>query len=657
MCGIVGIASRSPAIDRELPQVMRDRMRHRGPDDAGIWQSPDGRVTLAQRRLAIIDLSPGGHQPMSDASGQLWLTFNGEIYNYRSLRQELEKRGHAFRTAGDSEVILEAYRAWGVDCVSHLNGMFAFGLFDRRAGRLFLARDRAGEKPLFYHHAGSRLAFASELKALMADPSLPRELDLDALNTYLAYGYVPGEMCILNGVRKLPQGHAMAYHPQTDRLCVWQYWRLPERQCRVLGAACREKADPFPTQHTARSTQHGSAATEELTDELEHLLLDSVRLRLAADVPVGILLSGGIDSSLVTALAARVSSRPVRTFTISFPGHGAYDESSHARLVARHFGTDHTELAAEATGRGASSTVELLPELARQYDEPMADSSMVPTYLVSRLIRQHATVALGGDGGDELFGGYRHYDWIQRQERLRRVLPGWLRAWTGAAAARLLPVGVRGRNALIGFAGGLPQSIAHTNLYFDAHSRLELLSPALRNARRDARSPEAYKQDLCAHGETPLRQATAVDFMTYLVDDILVKVDRASMLASLEVRAPWLDHRIIEFAFGRVPDSLRAAGNERKILPRLLARRWLPAELDLTRKQGLSLPLKSWFKGDWGRYLESVLAGADPELFDRGMIQRLIAAQRRGYSNTQRLFALALFELWRRQYRVTVPVA
>jgi asparagine synthase (glutamine-hydrolysing) len=668
MCGILGIASRSPMIHRELPEVMRDCMRHRGPDDAGVWQSPDGRVALAQRRLAILDLSPGGHQPMSDASGQLWLTFNGEIYNYRSLREELEQRGHAFRTAGDSEVILEAYRAWGVDCVDRLNGMFAFGLLDRRAGRLFLARDRAGEKPLFYHHAAGRLAFASELKALMADPRLPRELDLEALNAYLAYGYVPGAMCILNGVRKLPQGHAMTYHPQTDRLCVWQYWRLPEPS--------------FVGQHAARGTRHAAGmerernensalppssglraaccvlrAREALTDELEHLLMDSVRLRLAADVPVGILLSGGIDSSLVTALAARVSPRPVRTFTISFPGHGAYDESAHARLVARHFGTDHTELPAEATGSGSSSTVELLPELARQYDEPLADSSMVPTYLVSRLIREHATVALGGDGGDELFGGYLHYNWIQRQERLRRVVPGWLRAWTGAAAARRLPVGVRGRNTLIGFAGGSPQSIAHTNLYFDAHSRLELLSPALRAARLDLRSPESYKQDLCSDGETPLRQATAVDFMTYLVDDILVKVDRASMLASLEVRAPWLDHRIIEFAFGRVPDTLRATENERKILPRHLARRWLPAGLDVTRKQGFSLPLRSWFKGEWGRYLESVLVGADPGLFDRGMIQRLITAQRRGYSNTQRLFALALFELWRRQYRVTVPSA
>jgi asparagine synthase (glutamine-hydrolysing) len=651
MCGIVGIASRSPEIHGELPEVMRDRMRHRGPDDAGTWQSPDGRVSLAQRRLAIIDLSPGGHQPMSDASGRLWLTFNGEIYNYQALRKDLESRGHRFRTTSDTEVILEAYRAWGVDCLRHLNGMFAFGLFDVSARRLFLARDRAGEKPLFYRHAAGRLAFASELKALMADPALPRELDLEALDHYLAYGYVPGELCLLKGVHKLLQGHAMTYDLETDRLCVWQYWRLPERQCSVLGARCSVEHGPIlpTTEHRAPSTLAQRVLAEELTDELEHLLTDSVRLRLAADVPVGILLSGGIDSSLVTALAVRVSRKRVRTFTITFPGFGAYDESSHARRVAEHFGTDHTELAAEAT------TVDLLPELARQYDEPMADSSMVPTYLVSRLIRQSATVALGGDGGDELFGGYCHYRWIQREEHLRRFVPRRLRAWTGAAATRLLPVGVRGRNYLIGFAGGLPESIAHANLYFDAHARLKLLSPVVRNERLDARSPEAYKQRLCSPGETPLRQATAVDFMTYLVDDILVKVDRASMLASLEVRAPWLDHRIVEFAFGRVPDCLRATEKERKILPRHLARRWLPAGLDLARKQGFSLPLKSWFKGDWGRYLESVLDAIDPGLFDRRMIQQLIAAQRRGCANTHRLFALALFELWRRHYRVTVP--
>lgn len=626
MCGIVGLASTSIIRDRRLIGLMRDSMQHRGPDDAGEWHSPDGRVALGHRRLAIIDLSPGGHQPMFDNTGQLCITFNGEVYNYQDLRCELEGYGHRFRTTSDTEVILEAYRAWGTDCLARLNGMFAFGLYDILARRIFLARDRAGEKPLFYWHTAGRLVFSSELKALMADPTFPRVLDPEALNYYLAYGYVPGTMCILKDVHKLAQGHAAIYELEGDTFRTWRYWKLPE------------------------TTNQADVPAEELAAELEKLLEDSVRRQLVADVPVGILLSGGIDSSLVTAMAARLSSAPIRTFTISFPGHKSYDESPYARLVAKHFGTRHTELAAEP------ATFDLLPNLARQYDEPLADSSMVPTFLVSRLIRQHATVALGGDGGDELFGGYLHYNWIQHQERARPIFPRRLRYVVGAAAAHLLPVGLRGRNYLIGFTEDLSRTIAHANVFFDYETRRRLLAPIWRHGGRPTSSPEAYKAGLCPSGKTPLQQATAVDFKTYLVDDILVKVDRASMLASLEVRAPWLDFRIIEFAFSRVPDGLRSAGKERKVLPRRLAARLLPPELDLKRKQGFALPLDNWLKGDWGLYIEGVLNAADPRLFDLRMIRSLIVGQRRGYANTHRLFALSMFELWRREYRVTIPV-
>jgi asparagine synthase (glutamine-hydrolysing) len=459
----------------------------------------------------------------------------------------------------------------------------------------------------------------------MADPSFPRELDLESVDFYLTYGYVPGERCILKGSRKLAQGHAATYDVEADRLRIWPYWQLPEPQ----------------------SGEESSA--EELTEELDGLLENSVRRQLVADVPVGILLSGGIDSSLVTAMAARVAAGPVKTFTISFPGHGSYDEGPYARLVAQHFGTDHTELTAEP------ATVELLPELARQYDEPMADSSMVPTYLVSRLIRRHATVALGGDGGDELFGGYPHYSWVARQERLRRFFPGQTRRLAGKAAARAMPVGMRGRNYIIGFTSDLPQSIAHVNMYFDKWSRYRLLSEEIRRSFSRDGLPEEYKATLSTTISTPLQQATAVDFRTYLVDQILVKVDRASMLTSLEVRAPWLDHRIIEYAFGRVPDSLKSTRKERKILPRLLASRLLPAGMDLKRKQGFSMPLTAWFKGEWGAYIESVLNEIDHRLFNPRAVRGLIAGQRRGYSNTQRLFALTMFELWRREYKVEIP--
>jgi len=626
MCGIVGIAGRRGMASREGLITMRDTMSHRGPDDAGVWWSDDGRVGLAHRRLSIIDLSPGGRQPMVDAGEDLWITYNGEIYNYRELRSDLERRGQRFRTSSDTEVLVAAYRTWGLECLERLNGMFAFGLYDARARQLILARDRAGEKPLFYRTSGDRIVFASELKALMADPSFVRIVDPMALQHYLAYGYVAGEACILAGVRKLPAAHVATYSLDTGALTLAEYWRLPE-----------------PGSTPADSPDALDAA-------LEVALRESVRQRLVADVPVGILLSGGIDSSLVTAMAAQVSGR-VKTFTISFAGHEAYDEAEYARRVAKHFGTDHTELVAEP------STVELLPELARQYDEPLADSSMVPTYLVSRLVRKHATVALGGDGGDELFGGYLHYSWLQRQNKLRRAVPYALRLRMGDAAARLLPAGFRGRNYILGLGRDLPGSIAQFNSYFDGALQRRLLAPLVTAGALNGPPPEVYKTSLCRPGQSVLQAATTIDFSTYLVDDILVKIDRASMLASLEVRAPWLDHRLIEFAFSRVPDELRATVRERKILPRRLAERLLPGGLDLARKQGFSLPLSSWLQGQWGRYVERVLADADPRIFDLATVRELIDGQQRGYSNAHRLFALVMFELWRREYRVSVPVS
>lgn len=625
MCGIVGIASKVSETQNHILARMRDGMIHRGPDDAGLWFSPDRLVALGHRRLAIIDLSAAAHQPMTDESGRYCIVFNGEIYNYREVRADLEGLGQHFRTASDTEVLLGAYRAWGVECLARLNGMFAFALYDRGQQRLFLARDRAGEKPLFYAHLAGRFLFASELKSLMADPSFPRELDLTAFQYYLAYGYVPGELCILQGVHKLAPGHALLYDIHKDQIRSWRYWDLP------LPPSGR------------------SSSAELLEQELESLLLDSVRLRMIADVPIGILLSGGLDSSLITAMAARVSSQPVKTFTMSFPGHGSYDEGPYAKLVADHFKTDHMELEAEP------ASVKLLPDLARQYDEPMADSSMVPTYLVSRLVRQHATVALGGDGGDELFGGYPHYTWIQQQERIRRFIPKALRGAVGYAAARWLPVGLRGRNYLIGATADLQMSIAHVNLYFDHVTRARLLAPLVRQGLFAHEEPEAYRRQLCDAASSELRQASEADFRTTMVDAYLVKVDRASMLASLEVRVPMLDHRLIEFAFGRVPDSLKATTSERKILLRRLATRLLPRTLDLNRKQGFSLPLASWLKGEWGAYMRDVLEDADSRLFDRRVIRSLLDGQQRGMSNTARLYALTMFELWRREYAIHVP--
>jgi asparagine synthase (glutamine-hydrolysing) len=603
--------------------TMRDAMRHRGPDDAGVWQSQDGTTVLAHRRLAIIDLSPGGHQPMMDDAGRLAIVFNGEIYNYRELRAELESSGHGFRTQSDTEVILEAYRCWGDGCVERLNGMFAFAIYDIGRDLLFAARDRAGEKPLFYWHAGNSLVFASELKAIMQHPGFNRRLDLEAMNFYLTYGYVPWDMCILQGVRKLPQGHCLRYERKNNRLSTRAYWSLP-------------------APHNGTGPE-----TKQLVHTLKELLTDAVRRQLVADVPVGILLSGGIDSSLITAIASQVSPKPVKTFTISFPGHACHDEAPFAKIVADHFGTEHTVLPAEA------ASVELLPELARHYDEPLADSSMIPTFLVSRLIRQHATVAIGGDGGDELFAGYQHYSWLLRQETARKYMPALSRAVVSRSAEAALPVGYRGRAYLLGLEGQVQNSFAFVNQFFDLRTRLRLFPPFREHSPGFLARAERFKGDLNVPGTTLVQRATAVDFMTYLVDDILVKVDRASMLTSLEVRAPFLDYRILEFAFSQVPDSLRVQGNDRKILPRLLAKELLPKELDLKRKQGFAIPFARWFKGEWGDYIKSVLLSED-SWFDRAMVTKLIAGQDRGLANTQRLFAIMMLELWRKTYSVSL---
>jgi asparagine synthase (glutamine-hydrolysing) len=619
MCGIVGFAGRDRIEPTQLV-TMRDTMTHRGPDDLGLWTTNDGTVSLAQRRLAIIDLSAGGHQPMADSTGELHVAFNGEIYNFLEVRQELESRGHSFRSASDTEVILEAYKEWGEAFLEKLGGMFAMALYDASKRALYLARDRAGEKPLFLWQTPRRLVFASELKALFAYPEFPRRLDPAGMEHYLAFGYVPRDLCLVAGVRKLLPGCALRYDVDSGETKSWRYWELPEQDANA-----------------------GVRSAEDLTDELYDLLRGAVRRQLIADVPVGILLSGGIDSSLVTAVAASVSSQPVKTFTISFPGHAAEDESPHARIVARHFGTEHVELPAE------EASLELLPRLARQYDEPIADSSAIPTFLVSRAIREHATVALGGDGGDELFGGYPLYVWISRIARAQSLIPSPLRNAIGRAA-RALPVGTRGRNYAVALGSSRFETLSRTSLFFDEEWRRELL------LSREAchPTPEELRIALTAGARSLLQAMQRVDFRSYMVDDILVKVDRASMLASLETRAPFLDPAVIEFAFGKVPDRLKTTGNDRKILLRRLAARLLPPDLDLRRKQGFAIPLGAWFAGEWGPMMRDVLAEADPRIFRPAAIADLFLRQTRSGNQLPRLYALTMFELWRREYGVSV---
>lgn len=619
MCGIVGLASRRPVPDNGWLDYARDAVAHRGPDDKGGWWSSDHDVGLGHRRLSIIDVSSAGHQPMQAADGSCHLVFNGEIYNFAELRHELASRGHRFNSQTDTEVILAAYREWGIECVERLNGMFALGLYDIPRRQIFLARDRAGEKPLFYAEAQGTLQFASELKSLVAEGGIRRIIDHEALDCYLSMGFVPGDRCIIAGVKKLPPGCALTYSLETGTTRVWSYWSLPESP--------NEGDEP---------------ATVDLVQELETLLEDAVRRQMVADVPVGILLSGGVDSSLITAMATRSRSR-IQTFTVRFPGYGALDETEHARFIARNFGTEHTEMEA------GTASPDLLRLLAWQFDEPVIDSSMIPTFLVSKLIRQHCTVALGGDGGDELFGGYQHYSRILWMEKTFSGIPLVLRRAIARAAERSLPVGFKGRNWLQALSVDFRTDVPSIASYFDARTRRTLLGDSWTGSAEEIRSRRVPKSaDL-------LDRATRMDFSNYLAEDILVKVDRASMLSSLETRAPFLDYRLIEFAFRSVPPHLKADAYDRKIILKMLAAKILPAGFDANRKQGFSIPLASWLQSaEWRRFFRDVLLESPGVIFDRKAVERMLRGQDKGRANGERLFGLVMFELWRTQYGVAL---
>lgn len=613
MCGIYGLSMRNGGVDATLLVRQRDLLAHRGPNDAGSWVSPDGQVGFAHRRLSILDLSAAGRQPMTSRDGRFTIVYNGEIYNYREIRAELEKAGRGFHTGTDTEVLLDAYTVWGEACLTRLNGMFAFAIHDagdaHAPATLFLARDRAGKKPLYYAFNGQQFEFASELKAI----SQRGRLSWDALNFYLALGYVPHDYCIVDGVKKLPPAHAARLDLSSFAFRVWRYWTLPANR-------------PEP-----------GVEGEALADEAGKLIEDATRLRLEADVPVGVLLSGGLDSSLVVAAAARVSSTPVQTFTITLPG-SPLDESAHARQVARHFGTEHHELALGGAGLDA------LADIAPFIDEPIADSSLIPTFLVSRLTRQHVTVALGGDGGDELFGGYGDYTASLADQQRLGGIPRFAMTLAADIASRL-PAGVRGRNRIASLKGGPLQQMIWGRPYFDVVLRRRILSPeVLENlgARLDA--PERYLLGLYETGTDAVDRMTRTHFGSILPDDFLVKVDRMSMAVSLEMRAPLLDHRLVEFAFGRIPSEWKVKGHETRWVQKILASRWLPPELDVQRKQGFSIPFEAWLRAAGDKGLAEYFSHL-PECVDRGELQRLIKGLEQGRSNGARLFALMLLSI------------
>ncbi len=614
MCGIIGAVSagRLPSRGEAQARAMNAAIRHRGPDDEGVYR--DARAMIGMRRLAIIDVG-GGHQPVHNEDGGIQAVFNGEIYNYRALRAELERAGHQFYTQSDSEVIVHAYEAWGERCFTRLEGMFAIAIWDVRQQRLLLARDRLGKKPLFLWQRDDELVFASELKSLLALPEFERSVDLSVLDAYVAFGYVPTPHSIFRDVRKLKPGHFAVY--EGGRLREQAYWRL-EFGPTFVGDEAR--------------------ATEELASLLERAVDD----RLVSDVPFGAFLSGGLDSSVVVALMARRMKQPVKTFSIGFR-EARYNELSDARRVAEHLGTEHHELVVEP------DAVELMEKLVWHLDEPFADASAVPTFLVSELAGRHVKMVLSGDGGDEAFGGYDRYLRFLRLESLGAFKP-------------LMAVGLRGAAVLAGgarafrwrrIAERLRLSFPDSYLSGVALSRPEFVRELLGSRAREQPYRALDHAMTLGADANWLDRVVDIDIGSYLLDDILVKLDRMSMAASIEGRAPLLDHRLVEFAV-RLPASMRVRDGRGKHLLRRVASRWLPPAVLDKPKQGFGIPLPEWFRGPLRELAADVLGSR--AFRERGWLspavaQRCLHDHARGAADlSEPLWLMLCLELWARRF-------
>ncbi|MBV9706766.1 MAG: asparagine synthase (glutamine-hydrolyzing) [Chloroflexi bacterium] len=613
MCGIAGFIDRQHS--HENAELLIDSMckviRHRGPDDQGVWVG-DG-VALGMRRLSIIDLAKG-HQPMLNEDGSVLVVFNGEIYNYSELQQNLQDRGHQFQTKSDTETIVHAYEEYGDDCVKHFRGMFSFALWDRKRQRLLAARDRFGKKPLNYYWDGQRLIFASEIKSILK-AGISSEINYIALDEYLVYAYVPTPNTLFKHVMKVPPAHILIYeHGQVSTKC---YWELP---------------------FTPTSKDDEATAIE----RTRALLEDAVRVRLMSEVPLGAFLSGGVDSSVVVALMSQMMSQPVKTFSIGFEEED-FTELPYARQVAKQFGTDHHEFLVKP------DLIAALPQLVWDYDEPFADSSMLPTYYVSKLAREHVSVALSGDGGDEIFGGYEHY---LREYKISRISP--IVRTMLASGSLLIPDGVRGKKRFGSLRYDLPTRC----------TRIIQRMPATRAAMYSKEyfahvyDHNPYERQLNRYREVahldPLTQMQYVDAHVYLPDDILVKVDKASMLNSIETRAPLLDQYLVEYVTSLQP-SLRIHNGTLKYLLKQATKDLLPASILSRPKQGFGVPIKHWFRGDLLGYAHEVLESAQARqrgIFQPHFIHNILTghAKTKLVDYSSAIWTLLCLELWFRIY-------
>jgi len=632
MCGIIGCLG--DKIEPGLAQNMSNMLRHRGPDSHGEWR--EGDVWLAHRRLAIIDLSKTGHQPMVSPCGRYALTYNGEIYNYKLLRNELQSEGCTFNSSSDTEVALFACMKWGVETAcKRFEGMFAFGFYDKVERTLCLARDPMGIKPLYYSHSGSRFAFFSELSPLLKLPWIDSSINEEGLFYYFRYLCVPAPISIINGAKKLPSGSILTF--KNDKTTIFTYWDLEK-----VSAQARQAVQPI--------------SLSEATQELETKLTRSVQQHMQSDVPYGAFLSGGIDSSVIVALMQQASNHPVKTFSIGFKEQ-SHDESEAARKVASHLGTDHHEMIL-----GAEDMIGLVPTVMDMFDEPFADNSSIPTYLVSKFARENVTVCLSGDGGDELFGGYPRYFWANRIEKIRK----WLTPAGSKALASLLhpaPTVFWDKlvNPALGYrysgSDGLARRVERFGAYVGSNRQLAYAntmsvwnnpSQLLDFTPTQTRGPETHSYPNYLWSE----EMMLIDQLNYLQDDILTKVDRASMAVSLEARVPLLTHTMVEWSW-QLDSSLKLAerGDRGKLVLRELLNKYVPSELIDRPKQGFGMPIEKWLRGPLKDWAESLLQPSD--LTSSGLrsdiVKKIWDEHQSGQNRQAMLWSVLMYRQWQQR--------
>ncbi len=630
MCGITGAVwtAHQQAVSTETLEKMTDVLRHRGPDDRGIYREDydDGSgVALGHRRLSIIDLA-GGHQPLCNEDETVWITFNGEIYNYRELRDDLQAAGHHFRTNSDTETIVHLYEQYGDSCVDYLRGMFAFAIWDGRRRRLLMARDRLGQKPLVYQQTAERLVFASEIKSFLQIPDVPRTVDPCALDAFLTFGYVPHPHTMFQGIRKLPPAHLAVF--EHGRLTIRRYWT------------------PDPTRETNRSV-------EDLREQIQHELDEAVRLRLRSDVPLGAFLSGGVDSTVIVGLMQRHLQQPAKTYTIGFPVEG-YDETRFARMAADHLGTEHHEFQVQP------SAINILPLLSWHFDEPFADSSAIPTYYVSQVTREHVKVALTGDGGDELFAGYPRYQTVQQMSRFDR-LPNFVRRLAINPLWNLLPVPAQNTSLASKLRFRLdilrqPPERRYYNwvaVFYEMQCRAIYSDEFARQLVASDPTDFVAEPYMASSGRAPGTQAMHADLATYLPCDLLAKVDVTSMAHGLECRSPMLDHHVVELAMA-IPFRLLLNGQGAKPLLTSAVPEIVPREIRQREKMGFRIPLDHWFRHDLDRLAREVILG--PQSLARGYfrpdaLRQMFDEHASGrWNHGNRIWALLCLEQWHRTF-------